>query len=97
MHSPAFNPMKRPPPAGHFTINTLAEFYLCSPSTIRGLIRERQIPHVAFGRRIIVRREDALAFLERRAAESVKGTGCPVAPAIVAPAETTTAADGARP
>jgi excisionase family DNA binding protein len=96
MHNPAtrFNPMTAALPRGVLSIAETAEHFACSVSTVRGLIRDRQIPHVAFGRRITIRREDAAAFLERRAAESVAGTSTPVAPAIVAPAQTTTAAEG---
>ena len=62
------------PPATLTTQGT-AEYFGCSVSHVRGLIRERMLPVVRLGRRVLVRLADADALLEQLAKQSVEPPG----------------------
>lgn len=77
MHAP--NPMTAPLPPAVFSLPGTADYFACSVSHVRDLIREKQLPVVRMGRRVVVRRADADLFLQRQAEASVIGTRTPVA------------------
>lgn len=87
MHKAAsLNPMLPVLPPAVFSLPGTADYFACSVSHVRDLIREKQLPVVRMGRRVVVRRVDADLFLQRQAEASVAGSGTPVAPCSVAEA-----------